>query len=235
MSQEDLARARRTGVAVWVWLAVGGVVSLVLGLVVLVSPGASLRVLAVVLSLWLLATGLGRVGLAAGMRTWTTARRGLQILLGVALAAAGVAGLLGLWDARTVISLVVATGFLVAALGDLLTAATSPRGAGRAATTGLGLLHLVVGLTFLLLPDVGLGLLGVLVGLALLVLGLVQLGASALVRALVRQADAVSARLGGRVVRGDLAGDRDASTHPFRDTSRDPDDGDPRVVRGEIL
>lgn len=216
MAQDDLARARRTGVAVWVWLAVGGVVSLVLGLVVLFSPGASLTVLAVVLSLWLLATGLGRIGLAAGMRGWSHARRGLQILLGVALAAAGVAGLLGLWDARTVVSLVVATGFLAAALADLVTAATAPRGAGRAATGALGLLHLGVGLTFLLLPSVGLGLLGALVGIALVGLGLVQLGASALVRALVRQADALGARLG----RPGLGGD---------------DGEDPRVVRGEIL
>ena len=220
MSQDDLARARRTGVAVWVWLAVGGVISLVLGLVVLFYPGASVTVLAVVLSLWLLATGLGRIGLAAGMSSWSTARRGLQIALGVALAAAGITGLLGLWDARTVISLVVATGFLAAAAVDLLTAATAPRGAGRAATGTLGLLHLAVGLTFLLLPGVGLGLLGALVGIALVGLGAVQLGASWLVRALVRRTDALTGRLGRPVVGHGRPGDNG---------------DDPRVIRGEVL
>lgn len=212
MSNDDLARARRTGVTLWVWLAVGGVVSVLLGLVAVLSPDASLRVLAVVLSLWLVATGLGRMGLAGAVRTWSVGRRGLQVAVGVVLAAVGVAGLLGLWDALTVVTVVVAVGFLVAAATDLLTAATGPRGAGRAATGSLGVLHLLVGLTFLLLPEVGLALLAGLVGIVLVGLGLVQLGASALVRSLVHRADAVVARL-----------DR-------------PDDGDgPRVIRGEIL
>jgi hypothetical protein len=130
MADDDLARARRTGTAAWVWLAVGGAVSLALGLASLVAPGSTLGVLAVVLSLWLLAAGLGRVGLASALRTSSPARRGLQGVLGVALAAAGVAGLLGLWDALTVVTVVVAVGFLVAAVADLGMAATGPRGAG---------------------------------------------------------------------------------------------------------
>ncbi len=218
---DDLARARRTGTAVWVWLAVGGTVSLVLGLASVLAPGSTLGVLAVVLSLWLVAAGLGRVALAAAMRTWPSSRRGLQGVLGVVLAAAGVAGLLGLWDALTVVTVVVAVGFLVAAAADLGMAATGPRGAGRAATGGLGVLHLVIGLTFLLLPGVGLTVLAFLVGLALVVLGLVQLAAAGLVRALVRSTD----RLGGRL------GPSGAGRGP---RLGGPDE-DPRVVRGEVL
>lgn len=229
---DDLARARRTGTAAWVWLAVGGVVSLGLGLASLLAPGSTLGVLAVVLSLWLVAAGLSRVGLAAAMRTWTPARRGVQGTVGVLLAAAGVAGLLGFWDPRTVVTTVVALGFLVAAAADLGMAATGPRGAGRAATGGLGVLHLVIGLTFLLLPGVGLAVLAGLVGLVLVVLGLVQLGAAALVRALVRRADALAVRL-THPPRGPLGppspGGRTGSGR------RLPGDDDPRVVRGEVL
>ncbi|WP_340292842.1 DUF308 domain-containing protein, partial [Aquipuribacter hungaricus] len=224
MSSEDLARARRTGTSTWVWLAVGGVVSLVLGLVSVAAPGSTVGVLAVVLSLWLVAAGLGRVALASATRTWTSGRRTLQGALGVVMAAAGLAGLLGLFDPLTVVTVVVAAGFLVAGAADLGLAATGPRGLGRAASTGLGLLHLLIGLTFLLLPQVGLAVLTVLVGLALLVLGLVQLAAAGVVRALVRQADALAARLGGPHAPGS----------PLAPGRRLPGDEDPRVVRGEV-
>ena len=218
MSSDHLDRSRSTGVAAWVWLAVGGAVTLALGLVSLLAPGATLTVLAVVLSLWLMATGLGRVGLAVAVRTWPTSRRAVQGALGVALAVGGLAGLLGLWNSLTLVTLVVAIGFLVAGAADLGMALTGPRGLGRLATGSLGVLHLVVGLVFLLLPDVGLTVLAVLVGVALVVLGLVQLGASALVRAVVRQTDALARRVDGLGGRGPDAGD----------------DG-PRVIRGEVL
>lgn len=214
-STSPFAGARSSGVAVWVWLAVGGSVGLVLGLVCLLAPGATLTVLAVVLSLWLVAAGLSRVALAAAMRSWPSSRRLLQGGLGVLLAAGGVAGLLGVWNSLTLVILVVAVGFLVAAAADLATAFAAPRGPGRVATAALGLLHLGIGLTFLLLPDVGLTVLAVLVGILLVVLGGMQLLAALLIRALVRQADALAARLAevGR-----------------------PDDGeDPRVIRGEVL
>lgn len=216
MSSEQLAHARSTGVAAWVWLAVGGAVTLGLGLVSLLAPGATLTVLAVVLSLWLMATGLGRVALAVAVRTWPTGRRVVQGVLGVALAVGGLAGLLGVWNSLTLVTLVVGIGFLVAGAADLAMAATGPRGVGRLATGSLGVLHLAVGLVFLLLPDVGLTVLAVLVGVVLVGLGLVQLGASALVRALVRQTEALQRRV-DEAGRPGQAGD------------------DPRVIRGEVL
>lgn len=218
MSSEQLAHARSTGIAAWTWLAVGGSVSLVLGLVSILAPGATLTVLAVVLSLWLMFTGLARVGLAAAMRTWPTARRALQGGLGVALAAGGLAGLLGLWNSLALVTIVVAVGFLVAAAADLGMALTGPRGLGRFATGALGLLHLLVGLTFLLLPDVGLTVLAVLVGVALIGLGAVQLGAALVVRALVRRTGALQRRLDELGRPGGPGGDVD-----------------PRVIRGEVL
>ncbi len=221
MSNVDPARVRRRGVATWIWLAVSGTFSLVLGLVSVLAPGSTVGVLAVLLSLWLVGVGLGRVGLASSMRTWPTARRAAQGVVGVGLAAAGVGGLLGVWEARTVVTVVVGVGFLAAALADLVLSATGPRGAGRATTGALGVLHLCIGLTFLLLPAFGLTVLSVLVGLALVVLGLVQLGAAAVVRALIRSADRLADRL--------------ASQGQDPRVRRIPGDDDPRVIRGEVL
>ena len=106
-------------------------------------------------------------------------------------------------------------------------ALTGPRGLGRVATGALGVLHLVVGLVFLLLPEVGLTVLAVLLGVALVGLGLLQLAASALVRGLVRQADALQRR----------TGDGPAAAFPRRRPGGGPDDDgdDPRVIRGEVL
>lgn len=213
MSSQDLARARVTGTAAWVWLAVGGGVSLVLGLVCLFATDATLTVLGIVLSLWLMVAGLARVALAASMKRWSTGRRVLQGVLGVVLAAAGLAGLLGLWSALTLVTVVVGVGFLISAAADFGMAMTGPRGVGRFATGALGLLNLGIGLLFLLLPDVGLALLAVLVGITLIVLGGVQLMAAGVVRALVHRVDAVSRDLGARPAPGD----------------------DPRVIRGDVL
>jgi uncharacterized membrane protein HdeD (DUF308 family) len=219
---DPVARARRQGVLTWVWLAVSGGLCLVLGLVSILSPATSLRVLAVVLSLLLMGIGLSRIALAVGVRGWGRGRRLVQGVLGGALAVLGLTGLAGLWSAVTLVGVVVGLAFVATGLADLVTAATGPRGLGRAATGSLGVVHVVVGLVFLFLPEVGLTVLAVLVGVVLVGLGLLQLGAAWLVRLLVRQADALAAplRQDGTGGPGRLGG---------------PEDGDGRVVRGEVI
>lgn len=220
---DPVARARRQGVLTWVWLAASGALCVVLGLVSVLSPGTSLTVLGVVLSLLLLGLGLSRIALAVGVRGWPLARRAVQGALGAGLCVAGLAGVAGAWSAVTVVGLVVGAAFLLTGLADLVTAGTGPRGLGRAATGGLGVVHVLVGLFFLLVPDVGLAVLAVLVGVVLVGLGLLQLAAAGLVRALVRRADVLVARL-----RADGPG-------PDRLGGRGPDDEGPRVVRGEVI
>lgn len=219
---DPLSRLRRQGVLTWVWLAVAGGICLVLGIVSIAAPRTSIGVLGVVLSLVLLGTGLSRIAFAVGVRAWPARRRAVQGVLGGVLVLAGLAGLAGLWAAATVVGVVVGIAFLATGLADLVIAATGPRGLGRVATGGLGVVHVGVGLVFLLLPEVGLAVLTVLVGVVLVGLGLVQLGAAALVRLLVRQGDQLAERLRTQQGLGRADG---------------PDDGDdgPRVIRGEVI
>lgn len=215
MASEQIRSIRGMGRNAWGWLAVSGTLSIVLGLVSLFVPGATVTVLAIVFSVWLLASGAGRIALARAMDSWVGWRRLTQTALGLVLVVAGVAGLFGAWNSLQLLTLLVGLGFLLAAVADLVVAATAPSAAGRFATGSLGVVHLLVALVFLFLPEVGLTVLAVIVGLVLLGLGLMQLLAALLIRAVVRRA-------------GDLA-------ERLERTERDEGPEGPRVIRGEVL
>ena len=209
---QALASARSLATLTWAWLAVGGVVTIALGLIGLFAPGITVSLLAVLFSLWLIVAGVVRVTLAAGVSSWPSWQRWLVGPLGGLMIVVGLAGLVNVAGSERLLAAFIGIGFLVAAGVDLMLAATGPRGRSRAATVGLGVVHLCLAVVFLLLPQLGLTAIAVLIGLVLLMLGTALLAAAFTLRRTARR----------------LLAEAEAAA------GRGPDDG-PRVIEGEVL
>ena len=219
---------RGLAAATWGWLAVGGVLTVVVGLVCILAPGSTLTVLAVAFSLFLIGNGFVRLMLGLVLFRWAGWRRSLQAVLGVLLVVAGIVGLVDVMTSLRLFTLLVGAAFVLAAVGDLAVAVSDRRtdvrtGGGPAPGTlaratrwsvlASAAAHLVLGAVFLVVPELGLLALAIAIGTALVCLGAAQLVAAFHVRRLVKRALAAVA------------------TH-----GRPPGDDDgPRTIRGEVL
>lgn len=182
MSSPEAAQLRRMTTGAWAWLAVGGVVSLVVGILAIVLPDVTIAVLGLVFGLWLLVAGIARLGLATVMVGWPAWRRALTALFGAALLVVGILGLINLAGSARALALLIGIGFLLAALADLTLALSGRPGRSRWASLALGGVHLVIGVVFLARPDAGLTAIAVTLGVVLVVLGVAQLVAAVAVR-----------------------------------------------------
>ena len=220
---------RGLAAATWGWLALGGVVTVVLGLVCVLAPGSTLTVLAVAFSLFLIGNGFLRLMLGLVLFRWAGWRRALQALLGVLLVVAGVVGLVDVMASLRLFTLLVGIAFVLAAAGDFAVAVSDrrtdaltgggppPGTVGRAtrwSVLGSAVAHLLIGVVFLVVPELGLIALAIAVGTALVCLGAAQLVAAFYVRRLVKRA---------------------LSGLSFRTRPPDPPDDGPRTIRGEVL
>jgi uncharacterized membrane protein HdeD (DUF308 family) len=146
-----------------------GVVSFLFGLVVLLWPDLTVRVYAVLVGLWLLIAGASRIvdtfrpGRPVG-------RRLLSGIVGIVLFFAGAACLRDVAKGVVVLALVVAVAWLLGAVAWWVLASQAA-GSTRTWLIVLAAVSAVLGLVFLLYPDVSLTVLVWLTGLGSLALG----------------------------------------------------------------
>jgi uncharacterized membrane protein HdeD (DUF308 family) len=187
MSSPEAAELRRMTTGAWAWLAVGGVVSLVIGIIAIAWPDVTATLIGLFFGLWLLVAGVARLGLSFVMSGWPAWRRILAGLFGVALVVIGILGLLNTAGSARALAVLIGIGFLIAAVADLATALTGRGGRSRAATLAIGAIHLVIGIVFVAWPDTGLRALSVTLGVILVVLGVLQLVAALAIRQWLRE------------------------------------------------
>ncbi|MCC3275245.1 MULTISPECIES: HdeD family acid-resistance protein [unclassified Arthrobacter] len=152
-------------------LATIGVVSVVLGLLVLFWPGATLEVLAVLFGLYFVVAGAIRIllgvftGLGPGLKI-------LNILVGLALVAVGVIAIRNPAASLTALALVIGIAWIVEGVMSL---AESDRGGSRWFAIVLGVLSILAGIVVLFIPVESLAVLVIYGGIFLVVLGIIQI------------------------------------------------------------
>jgi uncharacterized membrane protein HdeD (DUF308 family) len=135
----------------WWWLLVLGSVAVVAGIAVLAWPAAALRTVAVLIGLWLIATGLVRLAAALADRSRPGDRQRLDAFVGVSCVVAGVA-CLGNTDATlAVLAAIVALQWLVGGILDIVTGLRTDR-PERAWLVALGALSCLAGVMLLVWP-----------------------------------------------------------------------------------
>lgn len=164
----NLARSAVRGIRLG--LATIGVVSIVLGLLILFWPGATLEVLAVLFGLYFVLAGAIRIllgvftGLGPGLKI-------LNILVGLALVAVGVIAMRNPAASLTALALVIGIAWIVEGVMSL---AESDRGGSRWFAIVLGILGILAGIVVLFIPLESLAVLVIYGGIFLVVLGIIQ-------------------------------------------------------------
>jgi len=154
----------------------GGVVSVLLGLVLLVWPKETLVVVAVLLGLWLVISGVVQIVQAALLSDRSGGTRVLEALTGLLLVVVGVLCLRHLANTLELLAALVGIAWLLLGFVQLWSALFGPaRGWSRAAGAILGGTAVLGGLLVLIWPGITLLVLVWLAGAWLVVLGAVQL------------------------------------------------------------
>jgi uncharacterized membrane protein HdeD (DUF308 family) len=156
-------------------MAFGGVMALVLGVIVLAWPSATLTIVAVLFGLYFLIGGVARVARGAFMTGAGGGIRVLNILFGVLLVIAGIIAIRNPVGSLAVLGMVVGISWLVEGVAALVeTAPDSSRWAG----TLFGAISVIAGIVVLLSPVDSLATLILVGGIFLLVSGIMQLATS---------------------------------------------------------
>lgn len=166
-----LARAGRH----WGWTMAFGIISLLAGVAVLVWPGRTLIVVAVLFGIQLVVTGIFRFVAAFGSEDLTGGTRVLLAVLGV------LSLIIGLYAVRHVLVTLLALALLLGIYWIVngaveLFMALSARGVpGRGWTMVMGVISVLAGLLVLVYPAISLLTLVVVLSVWLLVLGLMEI------------------------------------------------------------
>ena len=153
-------------------MAIGGVVAVILGVMILVWPGATLSVIAVLFGLYFLVGGIARIVRGIAMAGGSAGVRVLNILLGVLLLVAGIVAIRNPIGSLAVLGMVIGISWLIEGVAALVeTASDSSRWFGIL----FAVISIVAGIVVLLSPVDSLGVLVIVGGVFLIVSGLVQL------------------------------------------------------------
>jgi uncharacterized membrane protein HdeD (DUF308 family) len=157
----------------WWLLLVGGVVSLVIGILLLVWPSRTLEVVAILVGIDLLLVGAIQIGLAFGERS--ESRTG-PLLRG---AFAGIAGLIVIrHPGGSLLVIALAVGIYLVLAGVMKLVSAFEASVGRGWLLFGGVLDLAIGVVIVAWPQFGLTSLAVILGIALIVRGILECAAA---------------------------------------------------------
>jgi uncharacterized membrane protein HdeD (DUF308 family) len=163
---------RESGLFPW-WTVLGlGILSVLLGIVVLAWPEATVRVMAALAGLWLVLGGLMRI-FNAFVAGGGVGRQVLSGIVGVVLVLGGAFCLRNIVTTAALLALVVAVTWLLSGIAEMVMAFEAT-GGNRMWLIALGIVSLVIGLVFLITPELSLYTLVLTTGMGFIVTGAIQ-------------------------------------------------------------
>jgi uncharacterized membrane protein HdeD (DUF308 family) len=172
--------------ASWLWALGSALVTLVPGILILVWPHETLHVLAVIIGLYLLLTGVFRF--VAAFSRQAHGERFTRVLLALLFVLAGVLCLRHPLQTIAALSLIVGVTWLVSGMLTLYTALSFQDLPHRGVVFGAGALGVAAGIVVLALPSQSAVVLTRLLGLWLVLLGLMELVLALALRSAIRRA-----------------------------------------------
>ncbi|MEU3691428.1 HdeD family acid-resistance protein [Streptomyces narbonensis] len=171
--------------AAWQALLVAGLVSVVLGIMVLVWPDASLRVAGVLFGLYLLFSGVMQLVAAFGTHA-TTALRVMAFISGALSILLGLFCFRGAMQSTLLLALWIGIGWLFRGITQTVAAASDPTMPARGWQIFLGVVSAVAGVVLIVSPLKSAEVLTVLAGIWLLMVGLVEAVTAFMIRSRAR-------------------------------------------------
>ncbi|MFD7319708.1 HdeD family acid-resistance protein [Streptomyces sp. NPDC059875] len=168
------------GVA-WQALLVAGIASLVLGVLVLIWPGASLFVAGVLFGLYLLFSGVMQLVAAFGTHA-STALRVMAFISGALSILLGLFCFKGETQSTLLLALWIGIGWLFRGITQTVAATSDPAMPARGWQIFLGIVSALAGVVLIVSPLESAAVLTVLAGVWLLVVGVVEIATAFMVR-----------------------------------------------------
>ncbi|MFE1903033.1 HdeD family acid-resistance protein [Streptomyces gardneri] len=167
--------------AAWQALLVAGIVSVILGIMVLVWPDASLRVAGVLFGLYLLFSGVMQLVTAFGTHA-TTALRVMAFISGALSILLGLFCFRGAMQSTLLLALWIGIGWLFRGITQTVAAASDPTMPARGWQIFLGIVSAVAGVVLIVSPLESAEVLTILAGIWLIMVGLVEAATAFMIR-----------------------------------------------------
>ncbi len=177
--EEDMAEVGKH----WGLVLALGVISIIIGIMALVWPGATIIVLAILLGAYLLVSGIFQIvrgfsrGLSGGMRA-------LMFVFGTISLLLGLFAVSGIWRAVELLAIFIGIAFLFRGFGLLFESAE--RSEGRGWNIFGGIIMLIGGMAVLVWPGISLATLAWVTGIFLIVGGIFEIVAAFKLRSLAK-------------------------------------------------
>ncbi len=174
----------------WGLILVLGIATLVVGLIMLFWPGKTVVVVAWLVAIWLVVSGLFQIvrgfrhGLSGGMRAMLFISGGLSLILGLI-------AMIGSYQAVDILAILVGISFLFAGFEQLFSLGESSTGRGWRIFGGI--VMLIGGFVVLLWPGISLATLAWVLGIWLVIGGIFWIIAAFTLRSAAHRASAVAA------------------------------------------
>lgn len=159
----------------WWIVLVLGIISVGLGVMFLVWPGATVAVIAAIFGIYLLVSGV--VQLIQGFnKELSSGERALAVIVGIISIALGVLCFRdGIANGVYILSLFVGFSFLFRGIYQMIVGIQNKGAEGRGLLITIGVLGIIVGIVFLVAPFESIGILAMLAGIWLIILGLIEI------------------------------------------------------------
>lgn len=179
IAEDDMAQIGKH----WGLVLTLGIVSIIVGIMAMVWPGATIIVLAILLGAYLIVSGIFQIvrgfgkGLSGGMRALLIIFGAISLILGLIMVS-------GLLQAVEVLAIFIAIGFLFQGFGMLFQSAELP--GGRGWNIFGGILMLIGGVIVLVWPIRSLFAIAIIAGIWLIIGGIVEIIAAFKLRSLAK-------------------------------------------------
>ncbi len=162
----------------WGWVLFFGIVTLVLGVLVVLRPRDTIYAFAILLGIWLFVAGLFRMVVAIADRDDTGGSRWLMAVLGLLSVIIGILFLRHTEETVTTLAFLIGLFWVVGGIIEFFTAYSDQGSGARGFRIGMGVLAFAAGVVTLVWPHLTLGVLAVIMGIWLILYGLLEIALS---------------------------------------------------------
>ena len=162
----------------WGWVLFFGIVTLILGILVVLKPKDTIYAFAILLGIWLFVAGLFRIVMAIAESQDSGGERWLMAVLGLLSVIIGILFLRRTEETVTTLAFLIGLFWVIGGIIEFFTAYTDRGSPARIWRIAMGVLAFAAGVVTLVVPHLTLATLAVIMGIWLIIYGVLEIALS---------------------------------------------------------
>ena len=162
----------------WGWVLFFGIVTLILGVLVVIRPKDTVYAFAILLGIWLFVAGLFRIVMAIAESDDTAGSRWFVAVLGLLSVIIGILFLRHTEETVTTLAFLIGLFWIVGGIIEFFTAYSDYGSPARGWRIAMGILAFAAGIVTLVVPHLTLNVLAVIMGIWLIIYGVLEIALS---------------------------------------------------------